>query len=139
MKLASIVNKAVKLSEDLFRNWEIEERKRYPHYPLLYPGEEEEGPPPAQAKKLRELLAGLPEETLYKLALLKDVGDGAVKTNALQGGYQDLREVWDNPAELIEMLVESPLDYSLPEGLERLKKAGLDLDKMDFTHARAGK
>jgi hypothetical protein len=85
------------------------------------------------------LLAGLPEETLYKLALLRDVGDGVVMTNDLQGGYQDLREVWDNPAERIEMLVEHPLDYALPEGLERLKKAGLDLEKMDFTRARAGK
>jgi hypothetical protein len=140
MKLATIVNKAVSLSEAIFQYWDRELRKRYPHYPLVYPGEEEnDGPPPPQQKKLRELLASLPEEMLYKLALIKDVGTGLAKANDLQRGYETLREVWTNPAQLIEMLLERPLYYDLPDGLERLKNQGIDPEKMDFTRARAEK
>jgi hypothetical protein len=138
MKLATIVNKAVSLSEVIFQYWDTELRKHHPNYPLVYPGEED-GPPPPQQKKLRELLSSLPEDTLYKLALLRDVGRGIVKTNDLEGGYQDLRDDWDNPAQLIEVLVDKPLDYDLPEGLARLKTAGIDLDKIDFTRPRARK
>ncbi len=138
MKLATIVNKAVSLSEAMYRYWETEGRKHHPHYPLVYPGEEEV-PPPPQMKKLRELLSSLPEETLYKLALIKDVGQRRWRISDLQGGYQELREDWENPSRLIEMLTEAPLEDSLPEGMARLKEAGIDIDKVDFAGASAGK
>ncbi len=137
MKLVTIVNKAVSLSEAIFQYWDIEGRKRHPNYPIVNEGENSV-PPPQQQKKLRELLTSLPEETLYKLALLRDIGTGIVKTTDLPGGYQDLRDIWENPTDLIEMLVEKPLDYALPEGLARLKIQGIDLEKMDFAVARAG-
>ncbi len=137
MKLATIVNKAVSLSEVMYRYWETEGRKHHPHYPLVYPGEEEV-PPPPQMKKLRELLSSLPEETLYKLALIRYVGEGRFDTSELQQGYQYARDYWEKPAQLLEMLVEAPLEDSLPEGMESLKKAGIDLDKMDFTVAQTG-
>ena len=138
MKLANLVSKASNLSEAIFDYWSTELPKRHPNYPFVNPGEDS-GPPPPQEKKLRELLTSLPEETLYKLALVRDIGSGRFKTSDLLGAYQELKEDFDNPDQLIASMVEDPLDYCLPEGMARLKNHGIDLDKLDLAPAKAGK
>ncbi len=138
MKLATLASKASSLSEAIFDYWSTELPKRHPEYPVVNPGEDS-GPPPPQEKKLRELLKSLPEDMLWKLALVMDLGIGRFDTRDLPGGYQALRDNFDRPSELIALMIDTPLESYLTRGMAKLKNQGIDLDKMDFTPAKAGK
>jgi hypothetical protein len=131
MKLATAMSKVRALAELIRDYWERELPKRHPHYPLVYDGEDD-GPPPPEEKKLRQLLARLPGETLYKIALIMNVGGHAVPVSDLGGGYQQLQEEFENPSDLASFLtVRAQLADDLEEGVEMLESQHIDLDKLD--------
>ncbi len=139
MKVTTAVSKAIALAEAIRDYWEAELPKRHPNYPLVGP-DDDPGPPPPEEKKLRQFLARLPEEVLFKVALVAYLGRGDYETNNLAADYQALRDDFDGPSELISQLLEkaSLADY-LTEGMTILKKEGLDLDKIELATAKAGK
>src|SRR5439155_17802771 len=95
--------------------WENELPKRHRDYPLVHPGEDS-GPPPPEQETLRDLLARLPEEMIYKLALIVDVGRGVCNPSDLATAYQEVEESYDSPAEAASYMADDPsLAYWLSE------------------------
>ncbi len=139
MKLRTAASKVIALAEAIRDYWATELPKRHPRYPLVAP-DEDSGPPPPEEKKLRQFLDRLPEETVYKLALIMYLGRGDFDTSDLTAEYQALRENFDSPSAVIaEMMEKSPLVDYLTEGLAILANQGIDVDKMDLTTATARK
>jgi hypothetical protein len=139
MKLATVVDKVRALAEVVRDYWARELPKRHPHYPLEYPGEDD-GPPPPEEKKLRQLLARLPVETLYKVAMIVNLGWRNFPVSELPNRYQEFREFFDTPSSVIEWLIGlvSAAEY-LEDGMEMLEAQHIDLEKMDLDTARAKK
>ena len=69
MKLSETVSEVIALAEAIRNYWDAELPKRHPDYPFVHPGEDD-GPPPPEEQKLKDLLASLPEDVIYKLALI---------------------------------------------------------------------
>lgn len=139
MKLSAAVTKVTNLAEAIRTYWERELPKRHPNYPIVEPGEDS-GPPPPEAKKLRQLLTSLPDEDLYKLALVTYLGRGDFDTSDLAGAYHGLRDNFGDPADIVAQIMETaPLADYLTEGMAILKARNMDLDKIDLASAKAGK
>ena len=85
MKLSETVNEVIALAEAIRTYWDAELPKRHPDYPWVHPGEDD-GPPPPEQKKLEDLLASLPEDVVYKLALLMFVGPRGLGGDDLRSG-----------------------------------------------------
>ena len=135
MKLSQLVQEVIRLSNVIGNYWDTELRKRLPDYPIMRPGEDE-GPPSPEEQTLRELLEGLPEDTLYKLALLMYLGHGRFGTDHLAAEYMELKETFGPRDEAVAVLAgDYSLGYYLSRGLEELKKAGIDVDKMNLKRA----
>src|SRR5256885_406883 len=91
MKLSETANEVIALAEAIRNYWDTELPKRHPDYPFVHPGEDS-GPPPPEERKLKDLLARLPEDVLYKLALIMYLGRGDFGTDDLPGRYQAVKE-----------------------------------------------
>jgi hypothetical protein len=132
MKLSTVVKKVLRLAEAIQSYWEVELPKRYPNYPFVNPGEED-GPPPPEEKKLRDLLATLPDDYVYKLALIAYLGRGDFEVAELDRGVKLLQERFDNPREsACHILEKASLAEYLSDGLTKLKAERVELDKMDI-------
>lgn len=139
MKLSQVLPEVIRLSQAVSDYWETELPKRLPNYPLVYPGEDS-GPPPPEAKTLRDLLDGLPEDTLYKIALIMRLGFRRFGTDKLASEYQRAKEEFEPREAAVAILAEAgSLGDELSDGLEILGKAGIDVDKMNFKAARTRK
>ena len=139
MKLSQVLPEVIRLSQAASDYWETELPKRHPNYPLVYPGEDS-GPPPPEEKMLRDLLDGLPEDALYKIALIMRLGFGRFGTDKLASEYQRAKEEFGPREEAVAILAATaPLGEDLSDGLEELRKAGIDVDKMNLKAARTRK
>jgi len=137
MTIEMAVSKALALAEVIRDYWEIELPKRHPRYPFVDP-DADSGPPPLEEKKLRQFLARLRLDTLYKFALVMYLGRGDLDTHDLQGKYQELRKDFGSPSSLISFIMDqaSLADY-LEWGMEILKTQQIALDNMDLSTAEA--
>ncbi len=137
MKLEAAASKAIALAKTIRDYWATELPKRHPNYPLVDP-DTDSGPPPPQEKTLRQFLLRLAPDTLYKLALIMDLGRSGFAPNNLLADYQAMREEFNSPRLMItQMMNQAPLADYLQEGMEILKAQQIDLDKMDLTTAGA--
>jgi hypothetical protein len=75
MKLSETAARMVELATAIRDYWSTELPKRHLHYPIVSPGEDS-GPSPPEEAELRDFLAGLSEEKIYKLLLLLYLGRG---------------------------------------------------------------
>jgi hypothetical protein len=139
MKLSTALEKVMALAKVIREYWETELPKRHPNYPLVYPGEQPV-PPPPEEKKLGKLLAGFPEEIIYQLGLLMDMGRGHRDIHDLAKSYRRLKENYGSATELASLLAAKEIlaDY-LEEGLAELKKQNMDLDRLSLKPAKARK
>src|SRR5207249_2735387 len=94
MTVAAAASQVIPLARAIRDYWEAELPKRHPRYPIVDPGTDS-GPPPPEEKQLRQLLAQLPEDTVYKLALMMYLGRGDFDTSDLAGEYQAIRDNFD--------------------------------------------
>ena len=136
----SYIEELVRESLNAIRTyWEAELPKRHPNYPLVHPGEES-GPPPPEEKKLRQLLARLPADTVYKLLLIMSLGRGDFDTTDLGSRYEELKERFEKPEQAAAQMVAKPglADY-LADGLDELKKNDIDADTLLATPAKPRK
>jgi hypothetical protein len=137
MKFSKTVNKVIALAEAIRDYWDTELPKRHPDYPFVNP-DEEDGPPPPEEKKLKAFLARLPEEDIYKLALIMDLGRGRIGTDDLAGPYQELKETLARRDWAIAQLMTPPTAAYLNEGLDQLRIAGIDVDHLPLTSVSSG-
>jgi hypothetical protein len=139
MKLSAAARQVIGRADAIRAYWEAELPKRHPDYPLVNPGEES-GPPPPEEKKLRQLLAKLPADTVYKLLLIMSLGRRDFDTTDLGSRYEELKERFEKPEEEAAQLVEKPdlADY-LADGLDALKKNDIDVDTLLATPAKPRK
>jgi hypothetical protein len=132
MKLSQAAKKVIALAQAIREYWDAELPKRHPDYPLVHPGEDS-GPPPPEEKKLRDFLSRLPEDVIYQLALIMDLGRGDFETNDLAGHYETLKETFGKPDRAAsQMMAKAPLAEYLTDGLAQLKKNGIDVDHLTF-------
>jgi hypothetical protein len=139
MKLSEAVQRTIDLATRIRQYWEAELPKRHPNYPLVNPGEGD-GPPPPEEKQLRQFLAGLPEDLLYKLALLMHLGRGDFPVGELAERYEELKQDSEKPEWAVEHLVAKVAlaDY-LTEGLEELKTNRINVDNLPLKRSRSRK
>ncbi len=138
MKLSQALQEMIRLSQAINDYWETELPKRHRDYPLVRPGEDS-GPPPPGEQTLRELLEGLPDDTLYKIALIMYLGRGRFGTDKLAAEFQTLKEDFGPREEAIAVLANPSIGYYLEEGLAELQRARIDVDKMNFKAVKTRK
>jgi hypothetical protein len=139
MKLSQAASKVIALAEAIRTYWDRELPKRHPNYPLVNAGEDS-GPPPPEEKKLRALLAKLPEDTVYRLALLMYLGRGDFGTEDLPGHFDSLRRALGDKAAAANRLADTtPLADYLSDGLAELNNIGIDVDRLAFSAVKAAK
>ena len=138
MKLSEVVAEVITLSTAIRKYWDGELPKRHPNYPVVSPGENDPPPPPEQ-QQLRNFLANLPEEELYKIALLMVLGRGDFGADDLPEHYDTLRKRFAKPEWLVAQLMgKVPLADYLTDGLAALKKSGIDVDHLAFAAVSSG-
>jgi hypothetical protein len=137
MKLSETIKKVIPLAEAIENYWDTELPKRFPNYPLVNPGEEDP-PPPPEEKRLKQLLARLPEDDVYIIALIAYIGQRGYGTEDLPGRFQWLKEWYeDREWAATRMSTDTSLALDLREGLDLLKKKGLDVDQLMVTPTSA--
>jgi len=138
MKLSEAVQRTIDLAARIWQYWEAELPKRHPNYPLVNPGEDD-GPPPPEEKQLRQFLAGLPEDLLYKLASLMSLGRGDFAVDGLVERYQELKR-FGNPEWVVDLMMDKPAlaDY-LSEWLEELQNNKINVDNRPLKRTRSRK
>jgi hypothetical protein len=138
MKLLETAKEVGALAEAIRNYWDAELPKRHPDYPIVHPGEDS-GPPPPEEKKLKDLLANLPEDVLYKLALIMYLGRGDFGTDDLTGHYEALKKTFGKPDGIAsQMMAKAPLADYLADGLAELKRNGIDVDHLTFMSINSG-
>ncbi len=138
MKFSETVAEVIALATAIRNYWDTELPKRHPNYPIVSPGEDS-GPPPPEEKKLRNLLASLPPDEIYKLALLMYLGRGDFGTDDLAGHYETLKRRLARPEGVVTQLIgKAPLADYLGDGLAELKKNGIDVDHLALTSVASG-
>ena len=132
MKFSETLDTVIALAETIRDYWNIELPKRHPDYPWVHPGEDSGSPPPEE-KILTEFLLGLPEEDIYKIALVLSVGRWQFGTDDLASHYEEMKERFGNPDEAVALLVsKASLADCLEAGLAELKKDRIDVDQPSF-------
>lgn len=133
MKLSEAANEVIALAETIRNYWDTELPKRHPDYPFIHPGEDSGSPPPEE-QKLKDLLARLPEDTVYKLALIMYLGRGDFGAADLAGRYEGLKKTFGKPDWIAsQMMGKASLADYLLDGLDELKKSGIDVDHLSFS------
>jgi hypothetical protein len=130
VKLSEVVKKVIKLARARNEYWDTELPKRHPDYPLVNPGEDS-GPPPPEQVQLGEFLGDLPEDTIYKLMLIVELGRSYLDMKDLAHQFEEIKEDWADPEEAVSYLTEyGPLDDVMADGWDKLKENKIDLDKL---------
>ena len=138
MKLSETAKAVITLADAIQSHWDTELPKRHPDYPLVHSGEDS-GPPPPEQEKLKDLLANLPDDDVYKLALIMYLGRGQFGTDDLEGSFEALKKTLGNPDSAASQMTEkAPLADYLTDGLAELKKSGIDVDHLTFTSVKPG-
>ncbi|MCI0379917.1 MAG: DUF3775 domain-containing protein [Gemmataceae bacterium] len=133
MKLSETAQKVIALAEAIRKYWETELPKRHRDYPLIRAGEDS-GPPPPEEKKLKNLLEKLPNNDIYKLALIMFLGRGDFGTDELPAKYKALTETFGKPEQAASRLIaKGALADYLNDGLVQLKKNAIDIDDLAHT------
>ncbi len=138
MSLSTTSQEVVSLARAIRNYWDAELPKRHPDYPIVHSGEDS-GPPPPEEKQLQALLMDLPEDTLYKLALIMYLGRGDFRAEDLPRQFEYLKNTFTKPEWVISQMIEkaSLADY-LTDGLAELKRHEIDLDHLTLTPVSAG-
>src|SRR5438552_1893723 len=140
MNLSEAANKVIGLASRVRDYYAAELPKRHPHYPLVGP-DEKSAPPPPEETELRDFLATLPDETIYQLTLLMYLGRGDFGADDLASYYQALPGMIGNPGEATSqmMIYKATLADELSDGLEELRKHGINVDRMPLQKAKVRK
>ncbi len=93
--------------------------------------DEDSGPPPPESAKLKEFLAGLPLEMVYRLLLVMYLGRGDFGTTDLAEHFEQIRTTFGKPEWAISQIMgKAPLADYLTDGLDKLKRSRINADKL---------
>jgi hypothetical protein len=85
----------------------------------------------AEERRLREFLEAQPAAVVYLLIAIMYLGRGDFEAKDLLDQYTDMREMFGNPTSAVRrMFVKLPLPDYLEQGLNKLARAGIDVDKV---------
>jgi hypothetical protein len=130
MKLSEAARRAIDLAQRIQTYWNTELPKRLANYPIVGKGEDE-GPPPPEEAELKQFLSGLPPETIYQLASIMNVGRRYFGPGEILEHFEETKANFGKPELAIGLLVANlSLAYYLGDGLDQLKRQGIDLDKL---------
>jgi hypothetical protein len=130
VKLSEVAKTAIRLARSRREYWNRELPKRHRDYPIVHPGEDS-GPPPPEEIQLRELLAGLPEDQIYKLIMIMYIGRDGFVVPDLAAYFEEMRRDFPRPEWAVsQMMGKASLDDYLTEGLARLKRHKIDPDRL---------
>jgi hypothetical protein len=140
MRLSEAANRVIELARKVHDYYATELAKRHPNYPLVGP-DEETAPPPAEEKELRNFLSTLSAEMIYRLILIMYLGREYVGVDNLAGYYETMRSEFGGPEYAISemMMNAAPLADDLQDGLDQLRKHGIDVDELPLKKARVRK
>jgi hypothetical protein len=137
MKLSETLQEVIALAQAIHNYWEAELPRRHPDYPRVHPGEDD-GPSPPEEMNLQELLASLPADVVYKIALIMHVGRGDFGTGNLTKHYQTLTDRYETPQRAASVVRKPLLAEYLSDGLTELRKNGIDVDNLPLTPIKSG-
>lgn len=127
MELNEAVKAVIALAEAVRDYWNTELPKRLPDYPIVRPTDPPVPPPPEQ-QKLLELLASLPDDTVFKLALIMHLGRGRGTRN-LARQYEAVKERYGGAKFAAALMAErASLADDLVEGMAELRRNHIDLE-----------
>ncbi len=139
MKLSEVAKRVIDLAGKVYDYYTAELPKFYKNYPLVNPGETDP-PPPAEKKELEQFLRTLPEDTIYQLQLLANLGSGMVFLDEMTAAYEELKS---SPANwewaVSELLDRATLAGDLSDGLDELKQHDINVDKLPLKRSRSRK
>ncbi len=128
MKLSEKVPEILALAYAVGLYLDEELPKRLKGYPYVEDGEEV--PPPPQREKLKEVLSSLPEEWLYVLLAVADLGSRGLRLEEWPAYRRRLAREWPSGRLLSGLAHRAALAEDLEDGLAKLKAGGLDLDAL---------
>ncbi len=138
VKLSKAADTVIQLSRAIRTYWDSELPKRHRDYPIINPGEDS-GPPPPEEAQLKQFLNGLPPDMVYQLLLLRDLGRDYFGTDNLLADFENMKCELPKLELAIALLMGTvPLANQLADGFNKLKRGGLDPDKL-FAKARTRK
>ena len=130
MKLSEATQEVLRLAGLITAYWDRELPKRHPNYPWVNEGEED-GPPPPEEAELATFLRGLPDEQVFTILLLVDIGSRGFGTEDIVKQYTKLRASTRDTKLAITFIARSGgVDEPLSDGLEELRHRSIDLDSL---------
>jgi len=140
MKLSEVAEKVIALAQARRDYWETELPKRHRNYHFVEPGEDS-GPPPPQEAELQKLLSGLPKDAVYKLILIVYLGRGDFDASSLgehlASRLEDIKTTFPRAEQAVrQMMGKLSLGDYLTDGLDELKKHGIDANRLVPTPAK---
>jgi hypothetical protein len=140
MKLSEAANRVIDLSRKIYDYYSAELPKRHPNYPLVGPDDEETPPPPEEAE-LSGFLATLPDDLIYQLVLLMDLGRGYARPDDLAGYYETLPDTVGDPGQAAShmMVFMATLADEIADGLAELRKHKINVDRLPLKKSKARK
>ena len=137
--LSETAKRVIDLARKVYDYYAVELPKRHPDYPLVHV-DDEDTPPPPEERELKRLLASLPDDMIYQLLLIMNLGRGDFDTDDLADSYEALRESSVRPEQAAsQMLGKASLADYLFDGLEELRKHKINVDKMRLTNVKVRK
>jgi hypothetical protein len=122
------VAEIIRLADARRNFWNTELPKHYPAYPVISFGDPHPPSPPEDVE-LRRMFSGLEPEIIYKLVLTMYLGRGDFGARNLERHYADMKTTFPEARiAASQMAGKVPLGDYLRDGLERLNRAGIDLD-----------
>ena len=138
MKLSETMKQIIGLAESIRSYWDSELPKRHPKYPIVSP-DGDDGPPPAEEQKLKDLFSSLTEDDIYKTLLTVYLGRGDFDTSDLDGEYGFLKEMFGKSDQAVSrMVAQAPLGEYLEEGMVELSRHRIDIDDLRLSAGRVG-
>ena len=139
MTLSKAVDKVIDLARKIHDYYASELPKWHPNYPLVGL-DEESAPAPSEERELRTFLASLSKETINQLILLMYLGRGDFGTDELAGYYETLKGTFGDALDSTSQMTDkAPLADYLSDGLEELRKQGIDVDKLPLKKVKLRK
>ena len=137
MKLSEAAARVITIATAIRDYWNTELPKRHPHYPVIGAGEDS-GPPPREEAELNSFFSSLPEDDIYKLILLMYLGRGDFGTHDLAMHFRTVKDRFRKREWAIsQMKGKAPLADYLADGIEELRKSGIDMDQL-FAPVKSG-
>jgi hypothetical protein len=140
MNLTEAAHRVIDLARKVRDYYAAELPKRHPNYPLVDTDDESVAPPTEEAE-LREFLATLPDEAVYRLILIMYLGRGDFAVPDLATSYDALKRAVGTPRDAAAemMLYKATLADELSDGLDELRRHGISADKMPLTKMKVRK